>query len=123
MSALHDRPTAQELTEAVREFLEGEVLPGGSPPGSFHLRVAVNALRVVERELAQGGRDEERHAARLAGLGYTDDRALDAALRSGRVPADELASVRAAVLASVEDKLRVANPRYLVPEEMASEQR
>lgn len=116
MSALHDRPTAQELTEAVREFLDGQVLPDGSAPGAFHVRVAVNALRVVERELAQGGRDEERHVQRLAGLGYADDRALATALRSGQVPADRLPAVRAAVLASVEDKLRVANPRYLAPE-------
>ena len=41
-------PTAAQLTEAVREFLVSlaDDLP---PERAFHLRVAVNALRIVER--------------------------------------------------------------------------
>ena len=115
MSGLHDRPTAKELTEAVREFLEGHVLANGSPAGAFHTRVAVNALRVVARELAAGGEDAQRHRERLAALGYRDDAELAGALRRREVPPERLAAVRAAVLVSVEDKLRVANPRYLDP--------
>ena len=113
MSALHGRPTAQELVEAVRELLEGSVLPDGVPAGSFSVRVAINALKVVERELAAGGADVRRHEERLAALGFADDAALARALRRGEVPPEQLPAVREAVLASVEDKLRVANPRHL----------
>ena len=113
MSGLHDRPTAKELTEAVREFLEGHLVADGAAAGSFQIRVAVNALRVVERELAVDGEDERRHRERLASLGYVDEAALAGALRRREVPPEQLNDVRAAVLASVEDKLRVANPTYL----------
>jgi hypothetical protein len=113
VSKLHGRPTAQELTEAVREFLESQVLADGAPAGAFQVRVAVNALKVVERELATGGQDVLRHRERLAALGFRDDAALARALRRGEVPAERLPAVRAAVLASVEDKLRVANPKHL----------
>lgn len=113
MSELHDRPTAQELTEAVREFLELDVLARGAVEGAFHVRVAVNALRIVERELAAAGDDVRRHRERLARLGYRNDAELAAALRRGEVPAERLPEVRAAVLASVEDKVRVANPKHL----------
>ena len=113
MSGLHGRPTAQELVEAVRELMEDRVLADGAPAGAFPVRVAVNALRVVERELAAAGEDERRHRERLALLGYADDAELAAALRQGEVAPDALPAVRAAVLASVQDKLRVANPKHL----------
>ena len=111
MSGLHGRPTAQELVEAVRELLEGPVLTDGVPAGAFSVRVAVNALKVVERELAAGGEDVRRHDERLAALGFADDAALAQALRQGDVSPEQ---VRDAVLASVEDKLRVANPKHLL---------
>lgn len=113
MSELHGRPTAAELVEAVRELFEGSVLADGVPAGAFQVRVAVNALKVVERELAAGGEDVRRHRERLAALGFTDDAELALALRRGEVPTERLPQIRAAVLASVEDKVRVANPKHL----------
>lgn len=113
MSGLHGRPTAAELVEAVRELLEGSVLADGVPAGSFQVRVAANALKVVERELAVGGNDVRRHEQRLAALGFADDAALAGALRRGQVAPGQLPAVREAVLASVQDKLRVANPKHL----------
>jgi hypothetical protein len=113
VSELHGRPTAQELTEAVRELLETQVLPDGAPAGAFAVRVAVNALKVVEREFAAGGQDVLRHRDRLTAMGFRNDAELARTLRRGEVPAERLPAVRAAVLASVEDKLRVANPRHL----------
>ena len=115
MSELHGRPTAAELVEAVRELLEDQVLADGVPAGAFPIRVAVNALKVVERELAAGGEDVRRYRERLAVLGFRDDDALARALRRGEVPAEQLPAVRAAVLATVEDKVRVANPKHLLP--------
>ena len=49
----------------------------------FEARVARNALGIVERELRVGPSLAVGHAARLEGLGFTDDGALAAALRSG----------------------------------------
>ena len=113
--SLHGRPDARELVEAVRELLEQQVLLEGVPPGDFAVRVAVNVLRTVERELAATPADDERSRARLAALGFADDASLAAALRRGDVAPDRLPAVRAAVLADVEDRLRVADPRYLRP--------
>ncbi len=52
------------------------------------------------------------HAARLAGLGFDDDAALAAALRSGALDGD-WDSIAPALAASARDQLLVANPAYL----------
>lgn len=107
----HDRPSAPEMVEAVREWLENDVMSLGGRTG-FHARVAANMLSMVEREMELGPAMKSAHRARLAGLGCTDDADLAAKIRSGEIDAmwDEV--VRA-VEASVRDKLAVANPRYL----------
>lgn len=109
---LHDTPTAAELVEAVREFLETQVLDALDGSIAFQTRVAVNALRIVQRELETGGADVAAHQARLADLGYVDDAELAAAIRSG-IEDDRHDLVKAAVTESVLAKLAVANPRYL----------
>jgi len=109
---LYDVPAAGELLDAVCEFLETQVLDAVEGSTRFHTRVAVNALRIVQRELELGGTDVEAHRARLAELGYADDAALAAAIRSGA--ADErYTEIKDAVTESVRAKLRVDNPRYL----------
>ena len=48
-----DRPTPEELVEAVREFLEEEVLPELDDRRlRFRTLVAMNALGIATRELA-----------------------------------------------------------------------
>ena len=113
---LHDRPHLSELVEAVREWVDGDVRQGTEGRLSFHARVAANALRMVERELALGTGPAAAHAERLAALGCADDRALAARIRSGALD-DRAEEVRTAVAASVQDKLRVANPAWLEPDE------
>ena len=104
----HDRPTAAELVEAVREFVEALPLSGHD---RFLARVSARVLRTVERELLLGPPLAREHAERLAELGVPDDRALAAAIRSGAAePGPLLAPVRAAVVA----KLQVADPGQLV---------
>lgn len=115
MSDLHDRPSLGELLDAVREHLEVELTPHVPDDARYHLRVAVNLLRTAGREVELGAEQAAAHTERLQGLGFADDAALAAALRAGAVPADRLPAVRAAVSASVRDKLLVANPRYLAP--------
>src|ERR671923_1584797 len=50
-----DRPDAAELVEAVREFIEAEVLPAVSDARlKFRLLVAANALTIAQRDLQIG---------------------------------------------------------------------
>lgn len=110
-NAPHDAPTAVELVEAVREFLEGDVADATEGRVRFHARVAARALAIVERELAAADRMATDHAARLATLGFGSDAELAAAIRSGTCD-DRWDEVAAAVRATVADKLAVANPDY-----------
>ncbi|HEY7324244.1 MAG TPA: DUF6285 domain-containing protein, partial [Streptosporangiaceae bacterium] len=69
--APYGRPTASELLEAVREFLQGTVLPQTTGQLSFHARVAANAVAIVLREMEAGPVPPEAEladvvAARLA---------------------------------------------------------
>jgi len=112
MSGLHDIPDAAGLVEAVREFLERDVMSSTEGRVQFHTRVAVNVLGMVERELREGAAQLEAHAAGLAALGVDDERGLAEAIRSGALD-DRLDEVRAFVEQSVRAKLEVANPRYL----------
>jgi hypothetical protein len=110
----HDRPTAAELVQAVREWIERDVVTGTEGRLRFHARVAANALSMVEREFLLGAEQQVRHAARLAELGCTDDADLAARIRSGELD-DRLEEVRSLVWDSVRDKLSVANPGYAEP--------
>jgi aminoglycoside phosphotransferase (APT) family kinase protein len=107
------RPTAGELVEAVREYVEG-LMERDEGAAGFEARVARNALAVVERELRFGPAIAAAHAARLAALGYPDDAALAAALRAGDLD-DDWRSVAPALAAAARDQLLVANPSYLPP--------
>ena len=112
MTAPHDSPSAAELVEAVREFLENDVLGATEGRVQFHTRVAINVLGQVQREIEEGAAMAAAHADRLAALGFADDAALAGAIRSGELD-DRYDEVKAAVWATVRDKLAVANPRYL----------
>lgn len=112
MSGLHDRPTAAELVEAVREFLERDVLAATDGRVQFHTRVAVNVLGMVERELALGPAQAEAHGAALAKLGVADEAGLADAIRQGTLD-DRPTEVLEVLKATVRAKLEVANPRYL----------
>lgn len=109
---LHDRPTLAELVEAVREWVDTDVRAGTEGRLSFHARVATNALRIVEREVALEPGLTTAHRMRLAALGCTDDRMLAARIRSGELD-QEAEAIRQAVAASVRDKLLVANPGWM----------
>jgi hypothetical protein len=105
------RPTAAELVEAVREQFEA-VMERSEGGARFEARVARNALGTVERELTLGPALAAAHAARLAQLGFDDDQALAAAIRSGAFDAD-WHDLAAALAGAARDQLLVANPGYL----------
>jgi hypothetical protein len=107
----HDAPTAAQLVEAVRELLEGDVMDATTGRVRYHVRVAINVLATVQRELELGPALAEGHAGRLAALGFGSDAELAAAIRAGELD-DRWDEVAAAVRATVADKLAVAHPDY-----------
>lgn len=112
MTAPHDAPTAAELVESVREWLERDVLGALEGRLQFHAKVAINVLDIVLREMDLGPDQVRRHDEVLSALGYDSDRDLADAVRAGRFD-DDLAGLLVALRPVVEDKLAVANPRYL----------
>lgn len=117
---LQDRPTAPELVEAVREYLERDVMTAEELPERvrFHARVAVNVLRVVERELRLGPPLDEAEQERLAALLGHDGEVgellaeLARGIRDGSLD-DRRDDVLRCVRESVRAKLAVANPKHL----------
>jgi hypothetical protein len=108
----YDRPDPSELVQAVREFLERDVMAATEGRVQFHTRVAVNALGMVERELQRGPLADLKDAERAA------ERALATQIRRGALD-DRLDAVRAEIRATVREKLLVANPGYLPESERA----
>jgi hypothetical protein len=105
----YGRPTAAELVAAVAEFLEGEVRAATSGAVNFHALVATNVLRMVERQLLDDG--AARADAAIWKLGYPDESALAAAIRSGKLDGrtgELLVTLRAVVGA----RLAVSHPGY-----------
>jgi Domain of unknown function (DUF6285) len=94
----HDRPTPQELAEAVREFLQEEILPVLDDHRlRFRTLVAINGLGIAERELWATGAAQEQNWE------------LARRIRAGDVPDDAVALLKE----QVAQKLRVSNPRAL----------
>lgn len=106
---LYGRPTAAELVAAVADFLDNEVRPATNGQVSFHLRVAANVLRTVERQLSDATSDEA--VAALAALGFDDEPQLAAAIRAGDLD-DRAADLLPALRALVRHRLEVAHPGY-----------
>jgi hypothetical protein len=108
----HDIPSTIELLDAVRGFLEQDVMTNSDRGVAFAARVAANVLSMVARELDLGPQQAAAEKRRLAALGVASQAELAAAIRSGALD-DRLDEVRAVVRATVADKLLVANPRYV----------
>jgi hypothetical protein len=110
MTSGHGRPTAAELVAAVAEFLETDVRQSTTGQVNFHSRVAVNALRIVERELLADGQADGVTAA-LAYVGCRDEAQLAAAIRVGELDGLD-GQVQSALRALVGRRLSVAHPGY-----------
>jgi hypothetical protein len=64
---MQDEPTPEELISAVADFLRNDIAPVISGHNAFKLRVAINALDLVTRQLKLKGSDSAE-AARLSQL-------------------------------------------------------
>ena len=97
---MSERPTPDELAEAIEEFLSGEILPTLDDHRlRFRTLVALNALGIVRRELAKLPPEDD-----------AEQRELAARIRAGDVPAGTLARVKARRRRAAADR---DSPRYL----------
>jgi hypothetical protein len=115
---MQDRPTAVELLEAIREFLDHDVMEAVEGRVRFHTRVAVNALGMLERELRLGPELDADERERLTDmLGHDADlptltAELARRIRDGSLD-DRRDDVVPAVRDSVRAKLLISNPGYV----------
>ena len=65
---MQDEPTPTELIKAVADFLRNEVAPVIKGHNAFKLRVGINALDLVTRQLALAQDSDAAEAARLTKL-------------------------------------------------------
>lgn len=128
---MQDRPTAIELLEAAAQFVEKEIVPATNAQRQFQSRVVANVMRIVAREIQIGEtllRSEVDALATLLGQQkphlHTGSDVLSAATKfnedlSARIRAGEAdrepfrKQVFKVTRQIVEDKLKIANPRYL----------
>ena len=96
---MSERPTPEELAEAIAEFLSAEILPSLDDHRlRFRTLVALNALGIVQRRLAELPPEDDEELRELA-----------TRIRAGDVPAGTLARVKP----GVEARLRIVSPGYL----------
>jgi hypothetical protein len=65
---VQDEPTPTELIKAVADFLRNEITPVIKGHNAFKLRVGINALDLVMRQLALADGGDVAEAARLKAL-------------------------------------------------------
>ena len=128
---MQDRPTSVELLEAAADFVDRELVPAIEGAKQFQARVVANVMRIVAREIQledPAVRREVKALAKLLGHDAPHLHSLDDLRKAATALGEELSAkiragdadsgawrteVLAVVRQSVEDKLRVANPRYV----------
>ena len=65
---MQDEPTPEELIKAVADFLRNDITPVIKGHSAFKLRVGINALDLVARQLAREPDSDAAEAARLSKL-------------------------------------------------------
>ena len=128
---MYDRPTAKELIEAARQHLEQAIVPAVKADRKLYFQtlVAINVLRIVEREMQYQGGHIEAEWDRLNGLlGETIIEPVKIAEKHAileernSILCDDIRAGRADIhnrtlfthlKQTVVEQLQVANPRYL----------
>ena len=65
---MQDEPTPSELVKAVADFLRNDITPAISGHSAFKLRVAINALDLVTRQLMLESSSDAAESERLSQL-------------------------------------------------------
>jgi len=114
---MQDEPTPTELIKAVADFLRNEIAPAIKGHNSFKLRVGINALDLVTRQLALAEAGDATEAARLKALLGTDgslmelNRVLSEKIASGEVDL-KTPGLSEHLWQTTMDKLAVDQPNY-----------
>jgi hypothetical protein len=114
---MQDEPTPTELIKAVADFLRTEIAPAIEGHNAFKLRVGINALDLVTRQLALEATGDAAEAARLKVLLGADgslmdlNRALAAKIASGEVDLNT-PGLKDHLWQTTMDKLAVDQPNY-----------
>ncbi len=74
---MQDEPTPIELTKAVADFLRNDITPAISGHNAFKLRVAINMLDLVARQLTLAEGSDAAEAASLKKLLGIDGALID----------------------------------------------
>ena len=114
---MQDEPTPIELTRAVADFLRSEIAPGLAGHQAFKLRVAINILDLVARQLSLEQGSDGAEAVRLAqlldlkGSLFELNRALAERIADGKV---DLATpgLGEHLWQTTLDKLAIDQPKY-----------
>jgi len=114
---MQDEPTPTELTKAVADFLRDDIAPTLSGHNAFKLRVAINMLELVRRQLSLEEASDAAEAARLARLLGMDgsllelNRALAGKIARGEVDL-QTPGLFEHLWQTTMDKLAVDQPNY-----------
>ena len=114
---MQDEPTPAELIKAVADFLRTEITPAIKGHNAFKLRVGINALDLVTRQLALEGPSDAAEATRLKALLGMDgslmelNRALAEKIAKGEVDLNT-PGLKEHLWQTTMDKLAVDQPNY-----------
>ncbi|MCP1971288.1 DUF6285 domain-containing protein [Bradyrhizobium elkanii] len=114
---MQDEPTPAELIKAVADFLRSEIAPAIKGHNGFKLRVGINALDLVTRQLALAEAGDAVEAARLKQLLDIDgtlmelNRALSEKIAGGAVDLNT-PGLSEHLWQTTMDKLAVDQPNY-----------
>jgi Domain of unknown function (DUF6285) len=114
---MQDEPTPTELIKAVADFLRTEITPAIKGHNAFKLRVGINALDLVTRQLALEGPADAGEAVRLKQLLGLEgslmelNRALAERIARGEVDLNT-PGLKEHLWQTTMDKLAVDQPNY-----------
>ena len=114
---MQDEPTPIELLKAVADFLRNEITPAIKGHNAFKLRVGINALDLVTRQLTLADDGDAGERARLKQLLGADgslvelNRALSDKIAKGEVDL-ETPGLSEHLWQTTMDKLAVDQPNY-----------
>ena len=114
---MNQHPAATELLASVSAFLRDELLPSLSGAPAFNLRVGINAIDLVRRDIEQGAAAAARERSRLAAL-LGGDAGLEAMrsefsrkIASGELTLDQPALCEH-LRATAMDRIAIDQPAY-----------
>jgi hypothetical protein len=114
---VQDEPTPTELIKAVADFLRNEITPEIQGHNAFKLRVGINALDLVTRQLALADGGDAAEASRLKALLGIEgslldlNRALSDRIAKGEVDL-QTPGLAEHLWQTTMDKLAVDQPNY-----------